>query len=86
VRLDCGLTLFPPNALAAGDPGERESLVRSAQSGDRPAFGRLYDLYARMVRGIRLGMVPRDEVDDLIQEVFLQAMRRLKSLREPGSF
>jgi RNA polymerase sigma-70 factor (ECF subfamily) len=39
-----------------------------------------------MIRGILLGMVPRSDVDDLIQEVFLQAMRRLKSLREPGSF
>jgi RNA polymerase sigma-70 factor, ECF subfamily len=39
-----------------------------------------------MVRGILLGMVPRDEVDDLTQDVFLQAMRRLKSLRDPSSF
>jgi RNA polymerase sigma-70 factor (ECF subfamily) len=39
-----------------------------------------------MVRGILLGTVPRGDVDDLIQDVFLQALRRLKSLREPGAF
>ena len=84
--MDCGLSLFPPSALAASDSLERESLVCAAQNGDRIAFGRLYEFYARMVRGILLGMVPRGEVDDLIQDVFLQAMRRLKSLREPSSF
>ncbi|MGO8790768.1 MAG: RNA polymerase sigma factor [Terriglobia bacterium] len=86
MRLDCGLSLFPPSTLAAGDSLERESLVSAARSGDRLAFGRLYGFYARMVRGILLGLVPRGEVDDLTQDVFLQAMRRLKSLREPGSF
>jgi len=84
--LDCGLILFRPSALAASDSRERESLVCAAQNGDRAAFGRLYDMYVRMVRGILLGMVPRGDVDDLIQDVFLQAMRRLRSLREPSSF
>ena len=84
--MDCGLSLFPPSALGASDSRERESLVCAAQNGDRAAFGRLYGFYARMVRGILLGMAPRGEVDDLTQDVFLQAMRRLKSLREPSSF
>jgi RNA polymerase sigma-70 factor (ECF subfamily) len=84
--LELSLSLFPPSALAANDSSERESWVCAAQNGDRAAFGRLYDVYVRMVRGILLGMVPRSDVDDLIQDVFLQAMRRLKSLRKPGSF
>ena len=86
MRLDCGLSLYPPTALAAHGSRERESLVSAARKGDRAAFGRLYDLHARMVRGILLGMVPRGDVDDLTQDVFLRAMRRLRSLREPGSF
>jgi hypothetical protein len=49
------------------------ALVSSAREGDRAAFGRLYDRYARMVHGILLSRVPPREVDDLVQEVFLAA-------------
>lgn len=61
-------------------------LTAAARDGDRTAFGRLYDLYARMVHGILLGKVPRMEVDDLVHDCFLQAMRRLSSLRDTSSF
>ena len=63
-----------------------EALVIAAQNGDRAAFSRLYDSFAAMVHGILLARVPRDEVDDLVQEVFLTAMTRLRSLRDPRSF
>lgn len=62
------------------------SLVRAAREGDRDAFGRLYDLYARMVHGILLARVPRVEVDDLVQDVFLLALRRLHTLRDDTAF
>jgi len=39
-----------------------------------------------MVHGLLLVRVPRADVDDLVHDVFLQAMRRLGSLREPGAF
>ena len=61
-------------------------LVRAAQAGDRAAFGRLYERYARMVHGILLAKVPVAAVDDLLQDVFLRALRRLSTLRESGSF
>jgi len=61
-------------------------LVAAARDGDRAAFGRLYDRYARMVHGVLLAKVPVGEVDDLVQEVFLLALRRLATLREAGSF
>jgi RNA polymerase sigma-70 factor (ECF subfamily) len=60
--------------------------VNAARNGDRAAFGRLYDRYARMVHGVLLARVPVGEVDDLVQDVFLLALRRLSSLRETGSF
>jgi RNA polymerase sigma-70 factor (ECF subfamily) len=63
-----------------------EDLVVSAQNGDREAFSRLYADFAPMVHGILLARVPRDEVDDLLQDVFLTAMRRLRSLRDPRAF
>ncbi|HEV8130777.1 MAG TPA: sigma-70 family RNA polymerase sigma factor [Acidobacteriota bacterium] len=68
-------------------PGSEETvLVGAARDGDRVAFGRLYDRYARMVHGILLARVPRCEVDDLVQDVFLQALRRLHTLRDSAAF
>jgi RNA polymerase sigma-70 factor (ECF subfamily) len=61
-------------------------LVSAARGGDRAAFGRLYDRYARMVHGILLSRVPPREVDDLVQEVFLSALRQLHALRDVARF
>jgi RNA polymerase sigma-70 factor, ECF subfamily len=63
-----------------------DTLVRAAQQGDRSAFGLLYSRYARMVHGIVLSRVPYSDVDDLVQDVFLQALPRLASLREASKF
>jgi RNA polymerase sigma-70 factor, ECF subfamily len=80
-----------PGPRAVRDQFAREGsddaiLVRAAQEGDRAAFGRLYERYARMVHGVLLAKVPVSAVDDLLQEVFLRALRRLSTLRESGSF
>jgi len=61
-------------------------LVAAARNGDRAAFGHLYDLYASMVHGILLARVPHDDVDDLVQEVFMTALQRLSTLRDTRSF
>ena len=61
-------------------------LVRTAQRGDRNAFGALYERYAGMVHGILLGRVPASAVEDLVQDVFLKAMPRITSLRDPDHF
>lgn len=68
------------------EPREEDSLVSAARDGDRVAFGRLYDRYARMVHGILLARVPPREVDDLVQDVFLLALRQLHSLRDVSRF
>jgi RNA polymerase sigma-70 factor (ECF subfamily) len=62
------------------------SLAAAARDGDRAAFGRLYDRFSPMVHGVLLARVPRSDVDDLVHDVFLQAMRRLASLRDPEAF
>jgi RNA polymerase sigma-70 factor, ECF subfamily len=61
-------------------------LIAAAQGGDRLAFGELYAQYARAVHGIVLSRVPRVDVDDLVQDVFVTAMQRLGTLRDPESF
>jgi len=78
-----GLTgVLPAERANASD----EALVRAAQSGDRSAFGALYGRYSRMVHGILLARVPRPVAEDLLQDVFLQALPRLASLREVAKF
>jgi RNA polymerase sigma-70 factor (ECF subfamily) len=39
-----------------------------------------------MVHGVLLARVPVGEVEDLVQDVFVLALRRLSTLRENGSF
>ncbi|PYX67677.1 MAG: sigma-70 family RNA polymerase sigma factor [Acidobacteria bacterium] len=73
-------------ALPAAESRREDSLVSAARDGDRAAFGCLYDRYARMVHGILLARVPPREVDDLVQEVFLLALRQLHGLRDVSRF
>ena len=72
--------------IAAGQAAEDGRLVRAARDGDRSAFGALYQRYGRLVHGLLLARVARDEVDDLVQDVFLSAWRRLDDLRDPAAF
>jgi RNA polymerase sigma-70 factor (ECF subfamily) len=60
--------------------------VIAARAGDRAAFGRLYAQFLPMVHGLLLARVPYADVDDLAQEVFLQALRKLESLRDVAAF
>ncbi len=62
------------------------ALVTAARGGDREAFGQLYAQYARMAHGILLARVPYAEVDDLVQDVFLVAFRKLDMLRDAALF
>ena len=71
---------------SARDSTAAAGLVAAARDGDRAAFGHLYDRFAPMVHGVLLSRVPRSDVDDLVQDVFLQAMKRLGSLRNAEAF
>jgi RNA polymerase sigma-70 factor (ECF subfamily) len=72
--------------FSAEHAAQDADLVLSARQGDEGAFGRLYERYARVVHGLLLARVPRDDVDDLVQEVFLAAWNRLDRLRDPAAF
>ena len=65
---------------------EDARLVRAAVAGDREAFGALYRRHARAVHGTLLSRLPPADADDGVQDVFLQAMKRLGDLREPEAF
>jgi RNA polymerase sigma-70 factor, ECF subfamily len=70
----------------AGEADADAWLIGAARGGDRAAFEQLYHRYARMVHGVLLARAPRSEVDDLVQDVFLFAWRKLDTLREAGAF
>jgi RNA polymerase sigma-70 factor, ECF subfamily len=60
--------------------------IGAVAAGDRDAFSRLYADFFRMVHAILLGRVPRRDVDDLVQDVFVTAYTRIRELREPAAF
>jgi len=80
------MELHAVRGSADNEAAEDARLVTAARSGDRAAFGCLYDRFAPMVHGILLARVPLSEVDDLVHDVFLHAMPRLHSLRDIGRF
>lgn len=73
--------------LTAIEPRSNEAtLVRAAQNGDRVAFGALYEQYGCMVHGVLLAHVAFHDAEDLMHDVFIKALERLPSLREPAAF
>lgn len=83
--------LFPGQATAkvatasVTEISPEARLVVRVRNGDQDAFGELYGRYAAMVHGILLARVPRAEVDDLAQDVFLSAYKNLGSLRNSNA-
>ena len=68
-------------------PASVGALVRATLAGDRRAYGRLYDYYARTIRAV-CHDTTRDlnDAQDLCQEAFLRAYRELSLLRDPERF
>lgn len=64
-----------------------QGLVERAQAGDREAFARIYDHFAALVRSIAYDITgSMQESDDLCQDVFLTAYRKLGQLRDTARF
>lgn len=72
--------------VSVSHESEQAALVRSAQAGDRAAFGQLYQQYVRVVHGILLASVSYDDAEDLMQDVFVRAMEQVAALRDPAAF
>jgi len=66
--------------------GNDAATIRAVAAGDQDAFSRLYAGYVRMVHAIVLGRVPRRDVDDLVQDVFISAYTRIGELRDAAAF
>jgi RNA polymerase sigma-70 factor (ECF subfamily) len=76
------ISAVPPRA----GTGEPAVLVRAAQTGSRDAFGLLYQRFAGYVYAILVARLSPDAAADLVQDVFVQALERIGSLRDPAAF
>ena len=65
---------------------EDAQTIRAVLNGDRDLYGRLYHQYAPLVHGVLLARMPRSEVEDMVQEIFLHALRKLHTLRDADAF
>lgn len=69
------------------DNGDLIHLVRAAKRGDRQAFGKLATRYQRGVYAIVFRRLANHaEAQELCQEVFIQALRKIGQLRDPQCF
>lgn len=62
------------------------ALVAEVLEGDTDGFGALVERYKNLVASFVAARVPPAEVEDLAQDTFLRAFRKLASLRDPASF
>lgn len=68
-------------------PAEVDELVRRSRNGDRMAFAALYRLHREIVGRLVFRMIGRaSDVEDVIQEVFLQVHKSLGDFRGQSKF
>jgi len=76
------LFILSPAASDAGPLPEQARLVDRIRAGDREAFTEIYRMFAPTVHGVVLARVPYDEVQDIVQDVFLTAYHQIHTLRD----
>jgi RNA polymerase sigma-70 factor (ECF subfamily) len=75
----------PPDPHDGGDATGPWALVRAAQAGDMNAFSELFDRYYDVVfRYVLFRMNDRTLAEDITQEAFLRALRRISSVTYQG--
>ena len=75
------------NRQTTSDKRQLVRLVQAAQQGDRHAFESLFERYQRAVYVTVLRRLGNEaEGQELCQEVFIQAMRKIGQLRDPLCF
>lgn len=66
---------------------ELSTLVRGAQRGDIEDFQKLYAVFSRKILNYLYRMTgSREEAEDLAQDTFVLAFRKLDTLKEPAKF
>src|SRR4051794_33410900 len=74
-------------AVAPRPEGDDAALVEQARRGDDRAFAALYRRHVRYCAGVVYRITGNDgDVDDVLQEAFVDAALALDSLQEPAHF
>jgi RNA polymerase sigma-70 factor, ECF subfamily len=64
----------------------QEELIRRSVEGDQRAFAVLYKAHARYIAGVAYRLLGHPaEVDDVVQDTFVAALRGLAQLQEPAA-
>ena len=72
---------------SSGQDGQEVEWIKSAQGGDREAFGRLVQQHQRRILSLVFSMVRRpEEIEDLAQEIFIKAYRAIRTYNFKASF
>lgn len=75
-----------PNAFAATSPTDHE-LVSAVRRGEESAFEELFCRYRGRIRShVSSILVDSDRAEDIVQEVFISALRRLRATERPIAF
>jgi RNA polymerase sigma-70 factor (ECF subfamily) len=86
-HLGAGSAAAPkPESIELRHESPDVELIRMVLAGDRDKFANLYQLYAPLVHGILLARMPRSEVEDVVQDTFFHALRKLHTLRDANAF
>jgi RNA polymerase sigma-70 factor, ECF subfamily len=80
--------MLPKPSPVQALPGPSDAaLVQAARAGEKWAQEALFRRHARLLNGLAYRLLGRDdEVDDLVQEAFLAALRGLDRLENPQAF
>lgn len=62
-----------------------KALVMRACRGDRQAFAQIHTRFAPAVHALLLARVPHGDAEDLVQDVFVRALEKLDTLRDPAA-
>lgn len=77
---------FRSPMAADSQPRPDDALVHAARRGDRHAFAELYTRYRGPVHAVVMARVPARDAGDLVQDVFVIALKRIGGLRDDGAF
>jgi RNA polymerase sigma-70 factor (ECF subfamily) len=70
------------NSIVQEERRPEAALVERIVAGDEDAFSDLYRMFAPTINAVVLARVPRDEVQDIVQEVFISAYRNIAGLKD----
>src|SRR4051794_34162711 len=77
----------PDNAVEQTAGADEQKLVAAVRRGDDRAFEALYERYQRRIHAYVLGMVKdHQRAEDVTQEVFVSALRRMRATERPIAF